>query len=157
MGPRGLLICAHGSTGIPKWVAIPHRRDPYDGSETSWDRIDWILCNPMEIPIPYGNLASKTSAATQERLGKRCASKNPPRQALMRYAGEHARIGALNLVLSQRPESANFAAESRSPVEWAHQVCRVTFPRKRQRRGKKALCNFLCPIGRAHHGFHLPG
>src|SRR6202166_147276 len=65
MRPPGLLILARGRTGIPKWVAIPHRRDPYDGSEISWDRIDWILCNLMEIPIQCGNPALKRSAATQ--------------------------------------------------------------------------------------------
>jgi len=56
--PPELLIRARGRTGIPKWVATPHRRDPYDGSETSWDRINWILCKLMEIPIPCGDLAS---------------------------------------------------------------------------------------------------
>src|ERR1700680_561076 len=89
MRPPGLLTRAHGHTGIPKWVAIPHRRDPYDGSETSWDRIEWILCNPMRIPIPYG-------------------SKNPRPPAWMRYAGEHGRIGVPNTVLARRPEISKF-------------------------------------------------
>src|SRR5258708_3662880 len=68
----GLSIRARGRTGIPKWVAIPHRRDPYDGSETSWDRINWILCNPMkaEIPLPGENPALKRYARMPGQLGR---------------------------------------------------------------------------------------
>src|ERR1700682_2138411 len=69
--PLGLSIHVHGRTGIPKWVAILRRLYRYDDSEISWDRIDWILCNPVksENRIETENSALKRSAAMQGRPG----------------------------------------------------------------------------------------
>ena len=74
-----------GLTGIPRWVDTRRRRFPYDGSETCWDQINWILHKPVKtvVPIP-SDVSAETSAAATSGLLQLLRTDRQRPQALAR-------------------------------------------------------------------------